>query len=580
MSKRAVGYFASHISDNLLETPEGYLIAPGCVIARTGFQTYDVRDLPQEAARDLGVDVSDPMAKIDLYRPPEEVFHPETIASAEGKPVTDQHPPDFVDPHNFSEYARGHIQNVRKGVEPLDSGDWPLLADVVITAEPLLSKVKNGVQRDISLGYDYSIRRDGEKICQCDMVINHNAIVPKGRAGPEARINDAAPEPGPEISDSPQQPGAAPQRASPPPPKEARQDAGQPINVTAALAAAPAPKKENLTMSDWTKRLFGRGFRALATDAAVTDEDLAEAAKAVGANAPPDKDVEDAARGKDRAAKDKKGKDADPAIAADPDYDHEAGIPGEDRRGAHDALDRMLDRRAKDKRKGKDADIAALRDLIDDYLAEEEVEPEHGAADKRSRDRHVDDDPDLIEEPDTKELDAALAGAPEADDEAGEPGEVVVESGEEELEPEAAAEDGVECAHCGAAYDAGEEGCPECGCRDRKADDRRPVRDRARAADGVAAALKLMRPSVARCNDAGVKKAFNTALASLTKASRASSGSYGAFARAARATDEKKTGPRPAGARARAADERGGSKGKDPGAELQAAYDAALKGGK
>lgn len=32
----ARGYFASHISDNLLETPEGYLIAPGVVVGRSG----------------------------------------------------------------------------------------------------------------------------------------------------------------------------------------------------------------------------------------------------------------------------------------------------------------------------------------------------------------------------------------------------------------------------------------------------------------------------------------------------------------------------------------------------------------
>jgi hypothetical protein len=171
------GYLASFLSDNIAEKEDGSLIVVGCPIARTGWQKYSVKDLPQELARRLGVDVSNPEASIDLYRPAKEVFHPEFLASLNGCAITDGHPPggEFVDPKNFSKYAMGHIQNVRKGPEPMEDGEWPIIADLHISAEPLIGKVRNKTAREISLGYDFSIDRDGDKIIQCSMLGNHNA---------------------------------------------------------------------------------------------------------------------------------------------------------------------------------------------------------------------------------------------------------------------------------------------------------------------------------------------------------------------------------------------------------------------
>jgi uncharacterized protein YecT (DUF1311 family) len=84
----------------------------------------------------------------------------------------------------------------------------------------------------------------------------------------------------------------------------------------------------------------------------------------------------------------------------------------------------------------------------------------------------------------------------------------------------------------------------------------------------------MLRPFVARVNDASLNKAFNTALGVVTKKSRATAtdGGYGGFARAARARDGAPRNPNP---RARAAD--GAAESKDQ--KLQAAYDAA-RGGK
>ena len=127
----ALKYFATQISENMARTPEGFLLCRNCVLARTGFQQYTVndvvKDLEDEDIESLGLADAAPRSTINLYRPADEVFSPATIASGEGKTFTDDHPAEFVNPDNFREHVRGHVQNVRKGLEPLDSGDWPLL---------------------------------------------------------------------------------------------------------------------------------------------------------------------------------------------------------------------------------------------------------------------------------------------------------------------------------------------------------------------------------------------------------------------------------------------------------------------
>ena len=41
-------YFAEYLSENIAETPEGFLICRNAVIGRTGYQTYLVRELKPE----------------------------------------------------------------------------------------------------------------------------------------------------------------------------------------------------------------------------------------------------------------------------------------------------------------------------------------------------------------------------------------------------------------------------------------------------------------------------------------------------------------------------------------------------
>lgn len=171
-----VQFYASQISDNIFETPEGYLVCKNVPIAKVGVQEY----LGQE----LGLkDKYDQIVKV--YREAEDVFDPDAIASFEGKSFTDEHPFDEVDVNNRSIYEKGHIQNVR----PLrDIG--LLVSDIIVKDPTPISEIKNKLKRDISSGYNcyYVPFKDGYR--QIKIRGNHVALVTKGRAGSRVAIQD------------------------------------------------------------------------------------------------------------------------------------------------------------------------------------------------------------------------------------------------------------------------------------------------------------------------------------------------------------------------------------------------------
>lgn len=174
----ALAYYGTNISPNQTETTEGYLICRNVPIARTGQQDY--------LARELMLD-GDPDRIVSVERNPEDVFEAATLASFEGKPVTDGHPPENVGPENFAAYVRGHVQNVRR------AGEY-IVADLYINDANLASEVRNGVKREVSCGYLCNYEPVGTGFKQSRIRGNHVAIVPRGRAGHDVAIKDAAPE--------------------------------------------------------------------------------------------------------------------------------------------------------------------------------------------------------------------------------------------------------------------------------------------------------------------------------------------------------------------------------------------------
>jgi uncharacterized protein len=171
-------YSISKISENMHETPEGYLICLGVSIARTGEQIYGSNEIPIQPGPDGTVVVT---------RDQTEVFRPETIASFEGKSVTITHPQDFVAPENWSELSKGIAQNVRRGKAEQEND---LVADLLITDKEAIQLVKNGL-REVSCGYlaDYIETGIGRGV-QKNIVGNHIALVEEGRAGSSYAITD------------------------------------------------------------------------------------------------------------------------------------------------------------------------------------------------------------------------------------------------------------------------------------------------------------------------------------------------------------------------------------------------------
>lgn len=174
----AIAYYGDRISPHMTDTPEGFLICHDVPIARTGPQDY--------LAREMMLD-GDPERVVTVQRYPEDVFEAATLASFEGKPVTDGHPPENVGPENYAAYTKGHVQNVHR------SGEY-IVADLYINDANLAEEVRNNVKREVSCGYLCSYVPDGSGYRQSNIRGNHVAVVPKGRAGSTVAIQDTAPE--------------------------------------------------------------------------------------------------------------------------------------------------------------------------------------------------------------------------------------------------------------------------------------------------------------------------------------------------------------------------------------------------
>lgn len=174
-----LAYYGYTISPNQLETVEGFLICRNVPIARTGEMDYLESELKQDG---------DSSKMVKVYRSPEEVFSEAALSSFEGKPVTDEHPPELLTPDNCVQYARGHAQNIRKG-----EGGWEghVIADLHIQDEELIRAIQDG-KREISCGYECSyIENEDGTYSQHDIRGNHIAVVTRGRAGKHVAILDS-----------------------------------------------------------------------------------------------------------------------------------------------------------------------------------------------------------------------------------------------------------------------------------------------------------------------------------------------------------------------------------------------------
>lgn len=177
-------YYATKLSPNMSETPNGFLICKNVPIARTGEQEYYGGEINIEDER------KDQLVKVT--REESEVFSPETLASFEGAIFVDEHPSDFVNTQNVQYLQRGFVKDVRRGT---GADTDKILADIIVTDPTTISKIIENGKREISCGYDCIYEEADGKIYQRKIRGNHVALVNSGRAGKDVAIKDSKPKP-------------------------------------------------------------------------------------------------------------------------------------------------------------------------------------------------------------------------------------------------------------------------------------------------------------------------------------------------------------------------------------------------
>jgi len=154
-------------------TEEGYLRV-WCRAARTGTQLYRRADGSQ----------------VREYRPPEEVSAPDSLSTFGMKPATWGHPPVLLDSSNTKTYQVGYSGS------QVRYNDGFVEVALVVTDADAIEKIKRKDATEVSAGYkvDFDptpgLTPEGEEYSgiQRNIRVNHIAIVPRGRAGPEVRL--------------------------------------------------------------------------------------------------------------------------------------------------------------------------------------------------------------------------------------------------------------------------------------------------------------------------------------------------------------------------------------------------------
>lgn len=143
-------------------------------VTRTGVFTY--RNADGSERREL--------------RLPEEVFKPLSMNSLSMAPITLGHPLEAVTSKNAKALAVGAVGDNVKA-----DGKF-LRASYVIHDDAAITEVESGRQRELSCGYNCDLEMksgvyEGERYDAIQRNINHNhlAILARGRAGPEVRID-------------------------------------------------------------------------------------------------------------------------------------------------------------------------------------------------------------------------------------------------------------------------------------------------------------------------------------------------------------------------------------------------------
>jgi uncharacterized protein len=165
-----------------VQHPDGFIVAPAN-LARAGVQLY----------RAFELDVpGDPMREIAIFRPPEEVFAADSLATYNGIPITNGHI-GRVDPKNWRKMADGMVMSPRR------AGHY-VRGDVGLASQEVLDAVASG-KKQFSATYDAILEwtpgtHDGEpyEAIQRKIRVNSVALVKAARCGAACSMTDSNPD--------------------------------------------------------------------------------------------------------------------------------------------------------------------------------------------------------------------------------------------------------------------------------------------------------------------------------------------------------------------------------------------------
>lgn len=153
-------------------TPQGFLECYGFA-TRTGVFPYVKSD--GSIRREL--------------RHPDEVFAPKSLASLKNVPVTIEHPPEMLNPQNVAMYRKGHV------TEHVQANRDLVEIKMIVEDADAIMAVEQDNMRELSSGYGVDIVWEAGEYegapydcIQTNIIYNHQAIVSRGRAGPEIRL--------------------------------------------------------------------------------------------------------------------------------------------------------------------------------------------------------------------------------------------------------------------------------------------------------------------------------------------------------------------------------------------------------
>lgn len=163
-------------------TRDGYLVADALVGRANNVQNY--------LASEIGLTDRAPTDVVRIFRPADEVFHRDALASLAHRPVTLDHPSEGVKAENWKSHAVGDV-----GAEVMRDGDF-IRVPLKIMDAAAIESVRTD-RREFSLGYKAKVEmtagvHDGQSYDgrMTDFRYNHLAAVRDARGGTELRIID------------------------------------------------------------------------------------------------------------------------------------------------------------------------------------------------------------------------------------------------------------------------------------------------------------------------------------------------------------------------------------------------------